>query len=97
MSSTGQCRSIQINHIEAAMLFCFLIWSATSVFQLVKAGVGATIQPSQLIESFGSLGIRAIPIKHAPTRHLEMFYRVDKYVSPACEVQYRAQGYFDPI
>ena len=28
--------------------------SATSLFQLVKAGIGATIQPSQLIESFQS-------------------------------------------
>ncbi|MBE0336679.1 LysR substrate-binding domain-containing protein [Paenibacillus sp. 23TSA30-6] len=59
--------------------------SATSLFQLVKEGIGATIQPSQLIESFGSLGVRAIPIEHAPTRHLEMFYRVDKYVSPAAK------------
>ncbi|MGO4951441.1 MULTISPECIES: LysR substrate-binding domain-containing protein [Paenibacillus] len=59
--------------------------SATSVFQMVKEGIGATIQPSQLIDSFGSIGIRAIPIKHAPTRHLEMFYRVDKYLSPAAK------------
>lgn len=59
--------------------------SVTSLFQLVKAGVGATIQPSQLIESFESLGIRAIPIKHSPTRNLEMFYRNDKYLSLAAK------------
>lgn len=55
--------------------------SATSLFQLVKAGIGATIQPSQLIESFQSLGIHAIPIQDSPTRNLEMFYRNEKYLS----------------
>ena len=55
--------------------------SATSLFQLVQAGIGATIQPSQLIESFQSLGIHAIAIEHSPTRNLAMFYRNDKYVS----------------
>jgi len=59
--------------------------SATSLFQLVKAGIGATIQPSQLIESFQSLGIRAIPIKDSPTRNLEMFYRTDKYLSQSAK------------
>ncbi len=59
--------------------------SATSLFQLVKEGIGATIQPSQLIESFQSLGIRAISIKHSPTRKLEMFYRNDKYLSQSAK------------
>ncbi len=59
--------------------------SVTSLFQLVKEGIGATIQPSQLIESFESLGIRAIPILHSPTRKLEMFYRNDKYLSQAAK------------
>ncbi|HJF34307.1 MAG TPA: LysR family transcriptional regulator [Sporosarcina psychrophila] len=59
--------------------------SATSLFQLVKSGIGATIQPSQLIENFQSLGIRAIPIKHSPTRNLEMFYRNDKYLTQSAQ------------
>lgn len=59
--------------------------SATSLFQLVKEGIGATIQPSQLIESFQSLGIRAIPIKGSPIRDLEIFYRKDKYLSLAAK------------
>ncbi|MEK5070190.1 LysR substrate-binding domain-containing protein [Sporosarcina sp. FSL K6-1508] len=59
--------------------------SATSLFQLVKSGIGATIQPSQLIENFQSLGMRAIPIKHSPTRNLEMFYRNDKYLTRSAQ------------
>ena len=59
--------------------------SATSLFQLVKAGIGATIQPSQLIESFQSLGIHAISIKDSPTRNLEVFYRNDKYLSQSAK------------
>ncbi|MGE7837341.1 LysR substrate-binding domain-containing protein [Viridibacillus arvi] len=59
--------------------------SVTSLFQLAKAGIGATIQPSKLIESFQSLGIRAISIKHSPTRNLEMFYRNDKYLTESAK------------
>lgn len=57
--------------------------SATSLLQLVKEGVGATIQPSQLIDNFQSLGIHAIQIKNSPVRNLEVFYRKDKYLSLA--------------
>ena len=59
--------------------------SATSLFQLVQKDIGATIQPSQLIENFQSLGIRSIPIENAPTRELDIFYRNDKYLSKAAE------------
>lgn len=59
--------------------------SATSLFQLVQKDIGATIQPSQLIENFQSLGIRSIPIENAPTRELDVFYRTDKYLSKAAE------------
>ncbi|HEY2494449.1 MAG TPA: LysR substrate-binding domain-containing protein [Paenibacillus sp.] len=59
--------------------------SVTSLLQLVKEGIGATIQPSQLIDSFQSLDIRAISIKHSPTRKLEMFYRNDKYLSQSAQ------------
>ncbi|MGO4696894.1 LysR substrate-binding domain-containing protein [Paenibacillus sp. 2TAB26] len=60
--------------------------SVTSLFQLVTEGIGATIQPSQLIESFRSMNICAIPIKHSPTRELEIFYRNDRYLSRAAKV-----------
>ncbi|WP_313893267.1 LysR substrate-binding domain-containing protein [Psychrobacillus sp.] len=59
--------------------------SATSLFQLVREDIGSTIQPSQLIENFHSLGIRSIPIESAPTRELEIFYRNDRYLSKAAE------------
>ncbi len=59
--------------------------SATSLFQLVQKDIGATIQPSQLIENFQSLGITSIPIENAPTRELDVFYRKDKYLSKAAE------------
>ncbi|UVI29368.1 hypothetical protein [Paenibacillus spongiae] len=44
-----------------------------------------TIQPCQLIESFQSLGIRMIAMKHSPSRRLEMFYRHEKYLSHAAQ------------
>ncbi|MGM1049552.1 MAG: LysR substrate-binding domain-containing protein [Bacillota bacterium] len=57
--------------------------SATSLFQLVKEGIGATIQPSQLNEILKSPNIRAIPIEYSPIRELEIIYRNDKYLNRA--------------
>ncbi|WP_284139499.1 MULTISPECIES: LysR substrate-binding domain-containing protein [unclassified Virgibacillus] len=69
--------------------------SATSLFQLVQEGVGATIQPSRLIERFESLGIQAIPLKDAPIRDLEIIYRRDKYLSNAAKAfMERLEKYF---
>ena len=59
--------------------------SATSLFQLVQEGIGATIQPSGLIESFHSLGIKTIPISGGPIRNLEIYYRNEKYISVAAQ------------
>ncbi|KZE50445.1 LysR family transcriptional regulator [Brevibacillus parabrevis] len=59
--------------------------SATSLLQLVHAGIGATIQPSRLIESFQSLKIRAIEIKDSPIREMVIMYRNDKYMSVAAK------------
>ncbi|MGN4127055.1 LysR family transcriptional regulator [Lysinibacillus sphaericus] len=59
--------------------------SATSLFQLVQEDIGATIQPSQLIENFHSLGIVSIPIENAPIRELDIVYRNDRYLSKAAE------------
>ncbi|WP_195572474.1 LysR substrate-binding domain-containing protein [Paenibacillus sp. 1001270B_150601_E10] len=57
--------------------------TVTSLLQLVKAGVGATIQPSKLIASFQGLGIQAVEIQGSPIRDLEIYYRKDKYLSRA--------------
>lgn len=59
--------------------------SATSLLQLVGAGIGATIQPSRLIESFQSLGIRAVAIDDSPIREMVIMYRNDKYISVAAK------------
>ncbi|QDQ00572.1 LysR family transcriptional regulator [Lysinibacillus fusiformis] len=59
--------------------------SATSLFQLVQEDIGATIQPSQLIENFHSIGIVSIPIENAPIRELDIVYRKDRYLSKAAE------------
>ncbi len=59
--------------------------SATSLFQLVNEGIGATIQPSQLIDSFQALDIRAVEIKDSPIRDLNIIYRKDKYLSLATQ------------
>ncbi|GAA3408308.1 LysR family transcriptional regulator [Paenibacillus hodogayensis] len=59
--------------------------SAASLFQLVQAGIGGTIQPSRLIESLRSTDIRSVPIQDSPVRDLEIVYRNDKYVSLAAK------------
>ncbi|OPA75140.1 LysR family transcriptional regulator [Paenibacillus selenitireducens] len=59
--------------------------SAASLFRLVTEGVGATIQPSQLLESLETQDILSIPIQFAPIRELEIYYRHDKYVSRAAK------------
>ncbi|GED66914.1 LysR family transcriptional regulator [Brevibacillus reuszeri] len=69
--------------------------SATSLFQFVKENIGVTIQPSQLITHFESLGIRAIPIMDSPSRQLEMYYRTDKYLNVAVRTfMERLRDYF---
>lgn len=60
--------------------------STASLFQLVKEGIGGSIQPSRLISHFQSLGVRSIPIKGSPVRDLEIYYRSDKYISMAAKV-----------
>ncbi|OAB41652.1 LysR substrate-binding domain-containing protein [Paenibacillus glacialis] len=79
---------------EISIDTCMETGSVASLFQLVKEGIGATIQPSQLIESFQSIGICAIPISHSPTRKLEMFYRNDKYLSQAAKAFLRRMATF---
>jgi len=69
--------------------------SVTSLFRLVKEGVGATIQPRSLYESFQSLGICEIQIENAPIRDLEICYRNDKYMSVAAQTfMKRLQQFF---
>jgi len=59
--------------------------TATSLLQLVRAGVGATIQPEGLLRQAASqTELVAIPIiEHPPARRLELIYIADRYVSRA--------------
>ncbi|MFF2090731.1 LysR family transcriptional regulator [Paenibacillus sp. NPDC058174] len=56
--------------------------SATSLLQLVSAGVGATIQPKGLLSQFPVRpDITAIPITGPrPVRHLELIYDADRFI-----------------
>lgn len=57
----------------------------TSIIRLVKANIGATIQPLPLILSMNDPGLRAIKIKGGPTRHIGIIYRVDRFLSRAAK------------
>lgn len=59
--------------------------TAISLLQLVRAGVGATIQPLNLLKQESMRHeIVAIPISdHAPMRHLELIYGSERYISEA--------------
>ena len=59
--------------------------SSTAIFQLIEAGVGASIQPHKLIEAFEDRDIIAIPIEAAPQRSLAIIYRNDRYLSKAAQ------------
>lgn len=58
--------------------------SATSLLQLVKAGIGGTVQPRGLLEGMENSGLCSIPILNsAPCRNLRLIYRADRYISHA--------------
>ncbi|TVY03351.1 LysR family transcriptional regulator [Cohnella terricola] len=59
--------------------------SATSLLQLVSAGVGAAIQPEGLLRRMPErTDIKMIPIAEpAPVRHLELIYSADRFISGA--------------
>ncbi|EUJ38325.1 LysR substrate-binding domain-containing protein [Brochothrix thermosphacta] len=59
--------------------------SSTAIFQLIEAGVGASIQPHKLIEAFEEKDMIAIPIEDAPQRSLAIIYRNDRYLSKAAQ------------
>ena len=59
--------------------------SSTAIFQLIEAGVGASIQPNKLIEAFEDRDMIAIPIENAPQRSLAIIYRNDRYLSKAAQ------------
>lgn len=59
--------------------------SSTAIFQLIEAGVGASIQPHKLIEAFEDRDMIAIPIENAPQRSLAIIYRNDRYLSKAAQ------------
>ncbi|WP_025682154.1 LysR family transcriptional regulator [Paenibacillus maysiensis] len=59
--------------------------SASSLLQLVAAGIGATIQPRELLKQHsGWEDIVTIPIAGpAPVRHMELTYYADRFISKA--------------
>ncbi|MGE7694280.1 LysR family transcriptional regulator [Lysinibacillus sp. NPDC094177] len=58
--------------------------SVTSIINLVRANIGATIQPNQLIQQMNDPSLKIIHIQdYAPRRSLSIVYRVDRYVSQA--------------
>lgn len=59
--------------------------SASSLLQLVAAGIGATIQPRELLKQHsGWDDIVTIPIAGpAPVRHMELTYYADRFISKA--------------
>ncbi|MFE4712227.1 MULTISPECIES: LysR substrate-binding domain-containing protein [Paenibacillus] len=58
--------------------------SATSVLQLVKAGIGGTIQPASLLNHLEDRSFCSIPIiNHPPQRELRLIYRTDRFISHA--------------
>lgn len=60
--------------------------SVTSLLQLVKANIGATVQPIALIESINDPAFRCIPIEGgAPARRLCVMYRPDHYLGQAAK------------
>lgn len=61
------------------------VGSAASLLQLVSAGIGATIQPRNLLNQHSEWSnIISIPFSgHAPIRHLELTYYADRFVSKA--------------
>lgn len=61
------------------------VGSASSLLQLVSAGIGATIQPRTLLKQHPEWSnIVSIPIAApAPIRHLELMYYADRYISKA--------------
>lgn len=61
------------------------VGSASSLLQLVSAGIGATIQPRTLLNQHTEWSnILSIPIAEpTPVRHLELIYYSDRYISKA--------------
>lgn len=56
-----------------------------SLIRLVKANIGATIQPLPLILSMNDPDLRAIKIEGGPTRDIGIIYRVDRFLSHAAK------------
>lgn len=58
--------------------------SATSILQLVKGGIGGTVQPRSLLNHLENTDFCSIPIvNNPPYRELKLIYRADRYISHA--------------
>ncbi|MFF2177511.1 LysR family transcriptional regulator [Lysinibacillus sp. NPDC058147] len=61
--------------------------SVTSIINLVKANIGATVQPYPLIKEMNDPTLHIIHIEdEAPSRSLSIIYRVERYLSQATKV-----------
>ncbi|GIO31074.1 MULTISPECIES: LysR family transcriptional regulator [Paenibacillus] len=72
--------------------------SATSIINLVREGLGATVQPYPLIRQMNDPALHTIRIHGgAPCRNLSIIYRSDRYLGQAAKVfMERIQDYFQP-
>ncbi|ULL16171.1 LysR family transcriptional regulator [Paenibacillus sp. H1-7] len=70
--------------------------SITSVIHLVRANIGATVQPQPLIQSMNESTLRCIRIEdEAPTRSLGIIYRKDRFLGHAAQAFIgKVQQYF---
>ncbi|WP_341479984.1 LysR family transcriptional regulator [Paenibacillus dendrobii] len=70
--------------------------TATSIINLVKANIGATVQPSLLMQQINDPDLRIIRIQdHAPSRSMAIIYRSDRYLSQAAKAFIdRVRAYF---
>ncbi|WP_042474218.1 LysR family transcriptional regulator [Bacillus ndiopicus] len=60
--------------------------SVTSIMNFVRANVGATVQPSPLIQQMNDPNLHSIRITDdVPSRRLSIIYRVDRYVNQAAK------------
>ena len=73
--------------------------SITSIIRIVRANIGATVQPHPLIKSMNETSLCCIRIlDEPPVRNLSIIYRKDRFLSHAAQVFIRKiQGHFSSV
>lgn len=80
VEETVQKQGFQLNSILETS-------SVTSIINLVKANIGATVQPYPLIQQIGDQTLHTISIKdNPPGQNLAIIYRSDRYLSQATKI-----------